>query len=82
MSSTNVNVSLEPVIAATVAGVGVWLYKDSNAVGSVEKCAKTYYSASRHSQNEAFIKCMKSEFPNTFSRSAKSFLTIEEFESS
>lgn len=76
-----VTVALEPIIAGTLAGLGIWAYKDSNAVDSVSRCAKAYYSYDRHSRESAFVKCMKTEFPNTFSKAAQSFAKIEDFES-
>jgi hypothetical protein len=45
---------------------------------AVAKCATTYYSAGAKG-DEAFVRCMKSEFPNTFMKESLKFSKIEEF---
>lgn len=90
MSNNTVFIGLETLVAATMAGVGFVWYSESNTKAAVSKCAKAYYSAddykNYHSAEDyknlaaaAFVKCMKSEFPNAFSTAAKTFVGVEEF---
>jgi hypothetical protein len=75
--------SIAAGVLVPIAGlVGILSFADQIDVRkSVAKCASAYYSTKHpeHTGPEVFVRCMKSEFPNTFMNEALKFSKIEEF---